>query len=294
MLAGHQRQAGAFRAGNHHQRIPGRHLRNAHATVLRQADHRVAGLLELFEGAVQVHHPCDRKVLQGTGGNLGNAAREAGVATLGYHHPLGREGLRRAHNRAQVVGVGDAVHGHQQGRFTALVALGNQRIQLNRFGRRHLQHDALMHRTIAQLGKAGPGDLFHHHTSRPGLPQRLHEAGVEAQLRRTPDAMNGALAVQRRFCRVAAPHQIVRHRRRVWLMPEGIPGDGVGVRLPVILTVPLTLATSDRLALLEAVLATPWPGIPVPGPAPIPELLPGLIPVAIASTGTVTPVLAGG
>ena len=56
-------------------------------------------------------------MLEGAGGHLGHRAGESSVAPLGQHHAVGPEGLRTAQDRPQVVGIGETIHRHQQGRF---------------------------------------------------------------------------------------------------------------------------------------------------------------------------------
>ena len=69
-----------------------------------------------------------------------------------------------------------------------------------------------MNRATTELRQAGPTHVLHHHTRRLGLPQHLHEAGTEAQLSRTPHAVNRALAVEDSLSGMAPPHQVPRWR----------------------------------------------------------------------------------
>ena len=73
---------------------------------------------------------------------------------------MGPQGLCAAHDGAQVVGIGEAVDGHQQRSFTDLAATFNQAGQIQSFGSGALQCDALVHGTTGELAQAGPGHLL--------------------------------------------------------------------------------------------------------------------------------------
>ena len=209
MLAGHQRESAALRTCDHHQGPPGRHFRDAHVPLLRQADHGVAIQLELLQGTIEIDDPGHGQVFEGAGCHLCHSARQAGIAALGDDHAVGSQGFSGAHNRSQVVGIGDAVNSHHQGRLTDAPAELQQFIEVQGGRRGRLQHDALVHRTSAELNQACPGDLLDHHTGSLGFPQQLHETGREAQLRSAPDAVDGPIAAQHRLRRVAPPDEIV-------------------------------------------------------------------------------------
>ena len=128
MAAGQHREATALRPRDHHQGTIEIGLGQGDTALLSQAHHPVALLLQGFQGAVEVDHPGDREVFQGAGGHLGHRAGEAGAAALGQHQTMGAEGLGTAHDRPQVVGVGEAIDGHQQGRLANVTATADQAV----------------------------------------------------------------------------------------------------------------------------------------------------------------------
>ena len=209
MLAGEHRETGPLGAGDDHQRALQIRLRQRHAALAGQADHAVALLLELVEGAVEVDHPGHGQVLQGAGGHLGHRAGEASAAALGQHQAVGAEGLGAAHDGAQVVGIGDAVEGHQQGRFPQLTATVDEAVEVEGVGGGHLQHDALVHGPTGELTQPRPGDLLHQHAAGLGFAQQLQEARLEAHFGGAPDAVNRAIALQGGLGAVATPDQVV-------------------------------------------------------------------------------------
>ena len=115
ILAGEVGQASVFGTHNNNKGLSRRDLHNTLPPLSGQAHNGVARLLQLLQGAIEVHHPRHGQVLQGAGSHLGHTAGEAGVAPLGRHQPMASKGLHTAGNRPQVVGIGDAVNRHQQG-----------------------------------------------------------------------------------------------------------------------------------------------------------------------------------
>ena len=136
-----------------------------------QAHHPVALLLEGIQGAIQIHHPRHGKVFQGTGRHLGHRAGEAGVAALGQHQTVGPKRLGTAHDRPQIVGIGQAIHRQQQRRLPEAAATVDQGRQVQGFSRRGLQHDPLVDSPTTDLPQPGPGDLLHQHAGGLGLAQ---------------------------------------------------------------------------------------------------------------------------
>ena len=233
-------------------------------------------------------------MLQGASSHLGHGAGEAGVAPLGRHQAMAPEGFRTAGNGPQVMGIGDAINRHQQGRFRALVTAGQQVLQGDAAGGGGLQHDALMHCAATELRQTGPTHLLHHHARGLGLPQHLHESGAEPQFSGTPHAVNGALTMEHSLSGVTAPHQVPRGRhglhqgkrsargrvmvrrwRSLWMVmarpavpstvlplprsPSPTGGPPLTIRLPVPAGTGTTaMATPD-------LIGTPPPG-PFPGP----------------------------
>ena len=128
MASGEHREATALRPRHHHQGAIEIRLSQGDAALLGQTHHPVALLLQGFQGAVEVHHPGHGQIFEGAGGHLGHRAREAGAAALGQHQAMGAEGLGAAHDRPQVVGIGEAINGHQQGRFTDVTATADQAV----------------------------------------------------------------------------------------------------------------------------------------------------------------------
>ena len=128
MAAGEHREATALRTRHHHQGTIEISFGQSNAALLGQAHHPVALLLEGLQGAVEVHDPGHRQVFQGASGHLGHRTGEAGAATLGQHQAMGAEGFGAAHDRPEVVGVGEAINGHQQGRFAYVTATADQAV----------------------------------------------------------------------------------------------------------------------------------------------------------------------
>ena len=122
---------------------------------------------------------------------------------------MGTEGLSAAHNRAEVMGVGDTIERHQQRRFADAAAAINEAAQIKGVGGSGLEHDALVHGSISELTEARPGDLLHQHTASFRFTQQLHEAGLEAHLRRAPDAMDRPIALKSGLGGMATPDQII-------------------------------------------------------------------------------------
>ena len=148
-------------------------------------------------------------MLEGTGCHFRHGAGEAGTAPLGQHQAMGTEGLGTTHDRAQVVGIGNAIQGHQQGGLTDVAATIDQRAEIQGVGGSSLQHDALVHSAIGELPQASPGHLLHQHPTGLGLPQQLHEARLKAHLSSAPNAVDGPVAFQGRLGGVAPPDQVV-------------------------------------------------------------------------------------
>ena len=147
-------------------------------------------------------------MLEGAGGHLGHRAGEPSVAPLGQHHAVGPEGLRTAQYRPQVVGIGETIHRHQQGRFAEGAAALDQAGQVEGFGGGRLQHDALVDGTTTDLAQPRPGDFFDQHPGSLGFAQQLQEAGAETHFRRTPNAMNGPASLKHRQARMASPDKV--------------------------------------------------------------------------------------
>ena len=151
-------------------------------------------------------------MLKSSGRHLGHRAGEPGTAALGQHHAVGAQGLGAAHDRSQVVGVGEAINGHQQGRFADLTATLDQARQVEGVGCGALQHDALMHGAAGELSQPGPGHLFDQHARRLGFAQQLQEPRGVPQFSGAPDAMDRPAALKGRLGRVAAPDQVAGWR----------------------------------------------------------------------------------
>ena len=148
-------------------------------------------------------------MLEGTGSHLGHRTGEAGAAALGQHQAMGAESLGAAHDRAEIVRIGDAVEGHQQRRFAQVAAAIDQGAEVEGVGCSRLQHDALVHGTIGELAEACPGDLLHQNATGLGLAQQLQETRLKAQFRCAPDAMDRPIALQCRLGSMAPPDQII-------------------------------------------------------------------------------------
>ena len=122
---------------------------------------------------------------------------------------MGPEGFGAAHDRPEVMGVGEAIHCHQQGRFADVAAAANQAIEIEGFGRSRLQGDALVHGATGELAEARPGDFLDQHPGRFGFAQQLQKLGGEAHLGGAPDAMDRPTAFQGGQGRMAAPDHVV-------------------------------------------------------------------------------------
>ena len=147
-------------------------------------------------------------MLQGARRNLGHRAGEAGTAPLGQHQPVGTEGFGTAHDGPQVLGIGEAIEGNQQGWLADGGAALDQAGQIEGVSGGGLQGDALVHRSAGELAQPGPGDLLHQHTRGLGLAQELQKLGAGAHLRRAPDAVDRPAALERRLGGMATPNQI--------------------------------------------------------------------------------------
>ena len=147
-------------------------------------------------------------MFQGAGGHLGHRTGETGTATLGENHAVGPEGLGTAHDRTEVLGVGETVESDQEGSFRQLATALHQGGEIKALGCGGLEHDPLVHPAAADLAEAGPGDLLHEHPGGLGLAQQLQEAGAEAHLWGAPDAMHRPTALQGRQGGVPPPDQI--------------------------------------------------------------------------------------
>ena len=147
-------------------------------------------------------------MFKGTGGHLGNRAGETCTAALGQYQAMGTQGLGTAHNCSKILGIGETVNSHQQGRLTNGGAALHQGRQIEGLGGRCLQGDALVHGTASELTQASPCDFLHQHTRGLGLAQQLQELRTEAHFRRAPDPVNRATALQSSLGRMAAPDQV--------------------------------------------------------------------------------------
>ena len=214
VTTGQHRQAIAFRTGDDHQGAIQIRLLQADVAFLRQADHPIPLLLQGFQRAVEVHHPGHGQMLQRPRCHLGDRTGEACIAALGQHHAVGSERFGAAHNRAEVLGIGEAIDGQQQRGFTDLAAAVHQRGQIEGFRRCRLQHDSLVHGTTADLAQARPGDLLDQDSRGFGVPQQLQEAGAEAHLRCAPDAVDRSTALEGGLGGMAAPDHVVGSGRR--------------------------------------------------------------------------------
>ena len=153
-------------------------------------------------------------MLQRPGCHLGDRTGEAGIAALGQHHAVGPERFGAAHNRAEVLGIGEAIDGQQQRGFTDLAAAVHQGGQVEGFSRCRLQHDSLVHGTTTDLAQARPGHLLNQDPRGFGVPQQLQEAGAEAHLRCAPDAVDRPTALEGGLGGMAAPDHVVGSSRR--------------------------------------------------------------------------------
>src|SRR5690606_23760278 len=79
-----------------------------------ETDDEQAGLLEGPERSRQIRGPGHRSARRRACRGLPGTRGHPGAAPLGYDHTVGTERRRRAHDRAQVPGVGDAVDGDDQ------------------------------------------------------------------------------------------------------------------------------------------------------------------------------------
>ena len=209
---GEQGEPRALGARDHDEGAIEISLVQAHGSLLGQADHPVALLLEGVEGAVEVDDPGDGEMLQGTGSHLGHGAGEAGGAALGEHQTMGPEGFGTADDGTEVVGIGEAIHGHQQRRLPEIPTAIHQGGQIKGFSRGGLKDDALVNGTTGDLAKAGPGDLLHQHPTRFRLPKQLQELGGKAHLRGAPDPVDRPAALEGGKGRMTPPDQIVGGR----------------------------------------------------------------------------------
>ena len=212
MAPGHQRQALVLGSGDQHHRPTEVDIGEGHIPFSGKTHHPVAGVFELFQGAIEVDHACHRQVFQGSGGHLGGGTGQASTAALGDHHAMGSHGFCGANNRPEVVGVGDTVQGHQQGGFPQIRAALDEAVEIKGFRRRRLQGDALVNGPTCDLSQPGPGHLFHENARGLGIAQELEEFGGTAHLGSAPDAMDGASGLQRGLGGMTPPDQIVRWR----------------------------------------------------------------------------------
>lgn len=86
------------------------------SAALVESDTPDAVFLELFEGADQVDNAGDAYVLGGSGGGFDGDGAERGGAAFGDDDAVDSGGVGRAEERAEVLGVFDAVEGEEQAR----------------------------------------------------------------------------------------------------------------------------------------------------------------------------------
>ena len=121
---------------------------------------------------------------------------------------MGPERLGAADDRPQVLGIGEAIHRHQQRRFADAGASLKQGRQVQGFRSGGLQGNALVHGPTSDLPQARPGDLLHQHPGGFGLAQQLEKFRAEPHLRRAPDAVNGTTTFKGRLGWMASPDQV--------------------------------------------------------------------------------------
>ena len=105
----------------HHQRDGAGEVvfAQGHAVHIGAVD-KDALLLQAADGLADVGHPGHGQALGGTGAGLDDGGRNGSAAPLGDDDAVGAAQQRRAHHRAQIVGVLDAVAQHEEGRLALL------------------------------------------------------------------------------------------------------------------------------------------------------------------------------
>ena len=161
IAAGQHRKSIRLGTRDDHQGAIEISLFQAHGSFAGKTHNPVALPLEGVEGPVQVDHPGHRKMFQGSCRHFGHRSGEPSTPALGQHKTMGAKGFGTAHDRPQVVGVGEPVNSHEHGGLSNGGTALNQGGQVEGFGCCRLQGDALVHGSTGELAQAGPGHLLH-------------------------------------------------------------------------------------------------------------------------------------
>ena len=211
MATGQHRKPLTFGAGDHHKRTFQIDFFQGLIAFLGKADHAISGILERFEGAVEIDNPCHGKVFQCAGSDFGHGSRETCTATLRQNHPVCPKGFSGTNDRAEIVRIGESIQSEQQRRFIELAATVDQIRKIQGVRCCGLQSDALMNRTTCHLSQTSPGDLLHQNSGGLGITKQLHELWSTAHLTGAPDAMDRTTGLERRLGGMTAPEQIISH-----------------------------------------------------------------------------------
>ena len=150
-----------------HQRHRASEIRRKRILAVHgRADHPHAFLLQLVDRAVQVLHPGDGQVVQRPRCGLRRRRAKPRRPPLRQDHAVGPRALRRADDRAQVVGVGHAVQYDDERLLAALLRKGEHVVHALVVHRRHVGQHALMGRI--DLIQAAAIHRLHHGAGVPG------------------------------------------------------------------------------------------------------------------------------
>ena len=228
---GEHRQPLPLGSRDHHERAFEIDLLKGLITLLGEADHAVTGILESFQGSIQIDNPGHGEMLQGTGSDFGNGSGETCTSTLRQHHTMGTQCFRGSHDRSEIVGIRESIQRQQQWWFVELTAAIDQIGKIQSVGSSGLQRDSLMNRTTGHLSQTSPGDLLHQHSRGLGITEKLHEFWGTPHLGGAPDAMNRAPRLESRLSGMPAPEKIISH---------GI--SSMGTRFPARLLIGLAIS----------------------------------------------------
>ena len=102
-------------------------------------------------------------------GGLGHHAGQARTAALGNDHAVSAGAISRPDDGAQIVGVGDLVAHHDQGRLVLGGGICQNIVYTDVLPHRCQSDDALMGVGAAHAVQLPPVGLHHHDARRPGL-----------------------------------------------------------------------------------------------------------------------------
>ena len=180
-------------------------LPRGHIALGIESEHEHALLLEGGQGAIEVGDLGDPDTACGTRGDLPYARGHRHAAPLGQNHPVRTEGVRRAEDRAEVAGIGDAVEGNQQRRLEAIRGDAQQLIDLGVLVRRDGQRHTLMHGMVGHAVEVRAAGLRDRQAARGGQSHDLAHPLVGVEPDHDRQLGGGAHVLTQRFEHGVAP-----------------------------------------------------------------------------------------